>query len=77
MTGDHNYELDPDGKIVLIGLTAAETAEFIRLDEAISIYLPNLSTLDWPSADERRWLTLYEKHDNARRPFLAASKTRQ
>jgi hypothetical protein len=73
---DDNYELDARGARVLIGLTADETAEFARLDESISNRLPSMSKHEWSSAEEQRWLVLYEKHVSAKRPFLAASKTK-
>jgi hypothetical protein len=73
-----SYEIDPSGNRVLIGLTAAETAEFIALDRAISISgsWPPISDDEWYRPEDRRWLELYEKHESARRPFLRGSKTR-
>lgn len=75
---DNNYEIDAQGKRVLIGLSAEETAEFIRLDQAISNSkpLPQDSDAEWPHPLSGRWLELYEKHESAKRPFLKGSKTR-
>lgn len=75
---DDSYEIDPSGKRVLIGLTAAETAEFIALDKAISKSgpLPHVSEDEWYRPEDRRWLELYEKHKSAKRPFLKSSTTR-
>jgi hypothetical protein len=75
---DDSYEIDARGQRVLIGLSAEETEEFIRLDAAISETGPLLQiTMDeWYNPREHRWLELYEKHETARRPFLKSSKTR-
>jgi len=74
---DDNYELDPSGNRVLIGLTSEETAEFFRLEEIISNSgpLPQISDEEWYRPEDRRWLELYEKHESARRPFLKSSRT--
>jgi hypothetical protein len=75
---DDSYEIDARGNRVLIGLTAAETAEFRLLDDAISSYPPlNDAPRDsWTRPADRRWLELYEKHETARRPFFGSSTTR-
>lgn len=75
---DDSYEIDADGNPVLIGLTAAETAEFRLLDQAISAHPPfSVAPREgWNRPEERRWLELYEKHETARRPFFGSSKTR-
>ena len=72
------YVIDAHGTPVLIGLSAEETEEYIRLDAAISENAPPLQDpLDrWYGPRERRWLELYEKHETARRRFLLGSKTR-
>ncbi|MGP9809917.1 hypothetical protein ACTZWT_00245 [Rhodopseudomonas sp. NSM] len=76
MIKDDDYELDPSGKRVLIGLTSEETAEFFRLDEIISKSGPPPGGNEqWHRPEDRRWLELYEKHESARRPFLKSSKT--
>lgn len=74
---DDNYQIDTDGNRVLIGLTADETVEFLQLDEAISGHpaIPDMSHDEWYRPEERRWLELYEKHETARRPFRAGSRT--
>ncbi|MDB5514670.1 MAG: hypothetical protein JWQ17_1428 [Tardiphaga sp.] len=75
---EDSYEIDARGQRVLIGLSAEETEEFIRLDAAISEAGPLLQiTMDeWHNPQEHRWLELYEKHETARRPFMKSSKTR-
>lgn len=77
MIKDDDYQLDPLGNRVLIGLTAEETAEFFRLDQIISKSVPLPPFPDEPGAppEQRRWQELYEKHESARRPFLKGSKT--
>jgi hypothetical protein len=79
MTDDDDlYELDAFGNPVLIGLSAEETEEYVRLDAIISAGTPLLQDpMDrWYGPGERRWLELYEKHETARRPFLKSSKTK-
>ena len=73
-----SFEIDPQGKRVLIGLTAEETEEYFRLDAIISKTGPmtHITTDEWYRPHERRWLELYEKHENAKRPFAKSSKTR-
>lgn len=76
--GDDSYELDDAGNRVLIGLSAAETEEFLALDADISRSsdLVQMSQDEWGHPHERRWLELYEKHTAAKEPFLKAGKTR-
>jgi hypothetical protein len=79
MTDDDDfYAIDAFGNPVLIGLSAEETEEYIRLDATISENAPLLQNpMDrWYGPRERRWLELYEKHETARRRFLKSSKTR-
>jgi hypothetical protein len=77
--GDHSprrYFVDKDGRRVLIGLTLEETFEFETLDS-----LPALDEsgkhLAWDengtptTLQEKRWLELYSKHDNAWRLWMA------
>jgi hypothetical protein len=75
---DDGYQLDASGHRVLIGLSAAETTEFQRLDRAIdrSKSLPGIASDQWAHAEDLRWLELYEKHQAALLPFLAAGKTK-
>jgi hypothetical protein len=75
--GDDSYQLDALGNQVLIGLSAEETEEFLRLDAVINESAPLLqnSMETWYGPRERRWLELYERHETARRPFLKSSKT--
>jgi hypothetical protein len=74
---DDSYELNDQGIRVLIGLTVEETAEFSRLDGTIGHGRPpGISLEQWAHAEDRRWLELYQKHENARQPFLQTGKTR-
>jgi hypothetical protein len=73
---DDDYALDANGRRVLVGLTAEETDEFIRLDEVGFVRPPPLLQQEWSRPEERRWLELYQKHQSAMQPFLASSKTR-
>jgi hypothetical protein len=79
MAGDEEedeYELDAQGRCVLVGLTAEETDEFIRLDEADFLVPSPLLLQEWSRPEEKRWLELLEKHDLAIQPYLAGSKTK-
>ena len=73
---DH-YAIDAHGDRVLIGLSAAETEEYVRLDAVIVERGPMLQSgcEEGYGPEEQRWLELYEKHETARRPFLKSSKT--
>jgi hypothetical protein len=73
---DDSFAIDANGKRILIGLTAEETREFLRLDGVIGGGPPaGFLRENWNGPDDRRWLELYDKHEAARRPFLQASKT--
>jgi phosphopantetheine adenylyltransferase len=74
---DNSYELDPRGNRVLIGLTAEETKELFRLDRIIAKTRSGatISSDEFLSENEQRWLELYEKHQAALEPFLKSSKT--
>jgi hypothetical protein len=75
---DDSYYLDSNGVRALIGLSADETLEFMRLDSAIGVGMPptGITRDEWIHAEDVRWLELYEKHEAARQPFLNSSKTR-
>ena len=75
---DEKYGLDSDANRVLMGLSAKETREFEVLEEIISIADPvaPISSDEWYSPNERRWLELYEKHRSALEVFLKIAKTR-
>jgi hypothetical protein len=77
---DHNddFEIDPAGNRVLIGLSAEETDEFFRLEETIttSSHLMNMLRDELHSPEQRRWLELFDKHTNAKLPFLQTGKTK-
>ena len=55
---DDRYEIDAHGNRVLIGLTAEETEEYLRLDAIISESGPlqPVTTDEWYRPQERRWL---------------------
>lgn len=75
---DDSYQIDTFGNRVLIGLSTEETVEFLQLDESISARAarPDISGDEWYHPEDRRWLELYEKHEDARGLFLETSKTR-
>ena len=68
-----DYEIDGDGNRVLIGLSVAETHEFLKLEEAIQGLLAPISSKEWKTPGELRWLALYQKHE-ARKLLFAAAK---
>lgn len=70
-----DYEIDGDGHRVLIGLSLAETSEFLKLEEAIQGRLAPISSKEWKTPDELRWLALYQKHEARKLLFMAARGT--
>ena len=74
---DDSFAIDAFGNRVMIGLSAEETEEFIRLDAIVGATGPVLrnATDDRYGPQERRWLELFEKHETARRRFLKSGKT--
>lgn len=64
------YRLDNNGRRVLVGLTVAETREFETLD-LLSPSDDNGNRIAWTfggeptTGREKRWLTLYARHDEA------------
>jgi hypothetical protein len=64
------YQIDHDGRRVLVGLTLAETQEFETLD-ALAPSDSSGNRLGWTfggeptTGREKRWLELYTKHDEA------------
>ena len=71
----NDYEIDGDGNRVLIGLSVAETREFLTLEDAIQGLLAPISSKEWKTADEVRWLALYQKHEARKLLFLTAKGT--
>jgi hypothetical protein len=73
-----DFELDPAGNRVLIGLSMEETDEFFRLEETIrtSNDLINILHEELHSPEQRRWLELFDKHTIAKLPFLQTGKTK-
>ena len=69
----NDYEIDGDGNRVLIGLSVAETSEFMKLEEAIQGLIAPVSSKEWKTPDEVRWLALDQKHE-ARKLLFAAAK---
>jgi hypothetical protein len=63
-TSSSEYELDAEGRLVLVGLTWQETQEFKALDRT----LPFDGQHVWPTAGvpllpmEKRWHELWTKH---------------
>jgi hypothetical protein len=69
------YSTDKHGHRVLIGLSTEETFEFETLDD-LSPLDETGTSIDWrdgvPITDrEKRWLELYQKHEDAWRTLLA------
>src|SRR3981081_4568738 len=64
------YQIDNDGRRVLVGLTLAETQEFETLD-ALAPSDSSGNRLGWTfggeptTGREKRWLELYTRHDEA------------
>ena len=76
--GDHSprrYFVDKGGRRVLIGLTIEETFEFETLDSLPALYESG-NHLAWDddgiptTTREKRWLELYNKHDEAWRAWM-------
>jgi hypothetical protein len=76
--GESNYALDADGNRILIGLTVEETRELLALTELLAIIKPGepLSSVDWVSPEEKRWLVLMQKHTAELEKFLRAGLTK-
>jgi hypothetical protein len=57
-------ESSDDGNRILIGLTVEETREFLDLTDLLAGINPGqpLSSIDWTSPKEMRWLALMQKH---------------
>ena len=70
-----DYEIDSDCNRVLIGLSAAETGEFLTLEEAIQGWLAPVSSKEWKTPDELRWLALYQKHAARKLLFITPRGT--
>lgn len=71
MQNDDEYEIDPNGYRVLIGLTIGETEKLFRLDAVLSMPLSyvDASSDETESPEEGRWIELLDKHDAAMQPF--------
>ncbi|QDM24522.1 hypothetical protein FIU28_16750 [Tardiphaga sp. vice154] len=55
----------------LLGLSAEETDEFLRLERLAST-APGAADHTWSATEQTRWLELFEKkHAAAMQPFLA------
>jgi hypothetical protein len=61
---ENSYTLDDNGNRILVGLTAEETREFFDLTDLLASANPGqpLSSIDWTSPEEARWLALMQKH---------------
>jgi hypothetical protein len=69
------YGTDKDGRCVLIGLSVEETFEFETLDD-LSPLDETGTSISWRDGvpitnREKRWLELYQKHEDAWRKLLA------
>ena len=75
------YRLDNNGRRVLAGLTVAETREFEMLD-SLSPSDDNGNRIAWTfggeptTGREKRWLTLYARHDEAWKALKAERSRR-
>lgn len=61
---ESSYALDDDGNRIFVGLTVEETRELFNLTELLAAINPGqpLSSIDWTSPKEMRWLALMQKH---------------
>jgi hypothetical protein len=69
------YSIDENGRRVLVGLSVQETFEFETLDE-LSPLDETGTKIAWRdgapiTGREKRWLELYQKHEDAWRKLLA------
>ena len=78
MDDGFKYVLDENGHRVLVGLTESETVEYERLD---SLWRDNSTGLPFISEEGdlqpprgKRWLDLFEKHEQARSALIEAQK---
>lgn len=74
------YRADKDGRRILVGLSIEETFEFETLDDLAPFDEAGLQ-IAWrdgvPITDrERRWLELYQKHEDAWRELIANNVAR-
>lgn len=73
------YAADEQGRRVLFGLTLKETSEFEKLDSRLvvpgAVEQGFATDARFVTAEERRWLELYVKHDEAWRQWMAARRT--
>jgi hypothetical protein len=75
---ESSYFLDDDGNRILIGLTAEETQEFFDLTVLLAAINPGkpLSSIDWTSPKEMRWLALMQKHSLEREKLARSGGTK-
>jgi hypothetical protein len=73
-----SYALDDDGNRILIGLTVEETREVLDLTDLLATINPgqSLSSIDWTSPKEKRWLALMQKHAGALEKLARARRTK-
>jgi len=69
------YGVDENGRRVMLGLSIAETFEFETLDD-LAPFDETGTRIAWRDGvpltnREKRWLYLYQKHDDAWRELLA------
>jgi hypothetical protein len=75
------YRIDENGHGVLLGLSIEETFEFETLDEQAPLDETG-TVIAWrdgvPITDrEKRWLELYQKHDDAWREEMGMAKPKR
>jgi hypothetical protein len=71
---ENSYTLDDDGNRILVGLTAEKTREFFYLTDLLASANPGqpLSSIDWTSPKEARWLALVKTHATERERLVRA-----
>jgi len=75
------YRIDENGRRVLVGLSIEETFEFETLDD-ISPFDESGYHIPWQDGvpitpREKRWLELYQKHEQAWRALVAETVSRR
>ena len=76
------YFVDGDGQRVLVGLTTEETSEFETLD-SLPAFKTRSGQVLWEqsgsaaSRQEKRWLELYTKHEQAWHKWKAESRANE
>jgi hypothetical protein len=75
------YRIDENGRRVLVGLSVEETFEFETLED-IPPWMRQSGHVRWQdgvpiTSREKRWLELYQKHEEAWKALVAATVSRR